>query len=301
MGVGAVAPSLTGYGYNGPTGFKELGQATKAAVSPYLNVAKEGFGKTAELYKARPIMAPLIDAAGVATVGFPPIAGGHQVISAWDKLNAAKEGAMGAGQVLSQGAPAETPVRGLPTTATKGPYMEMLKSGISPEVGQKISALWNEGAGNNSVRAWLSSAEGQAAQAANPQFAQAAQKFTSAVPTYGQQAMKVVSPFLKGAARVAGPVGMAANLYEAAPYLEKAGPELTSGAAQNRMAEAQRMMLSRPTPAPIRPDEASNLLASGDERTINIYGGRSRLEEVVKSGLRQKAASKILGPVAPGQ
>ena len=136
---------------------------------------------------------------------------------------------------------------------------------------------------------------------ANPEFAAAAQAYLKTVPTYGEQVMKTVSPFLKVAAKVAGPVGMAANLYEAAPYLEQAGPELASGAAQNRMAQAQRMILDRPTPAPIRPDEASNLLASGDERTINIYGGRSRLQEIISAGIKQKAFGKILNTAGPGQ
>ena len=298
--AGAIAPAVTAYGM-GPTGFKELGQAVGAGAGPYISAAKEGLGKTMDVYRARPIMAPLIDAAGLATVGFPPIAGGQQALNAYDKFNAAKQGAQAAGQVLSQGAPAETPVKGLPTTATKGPYMEMQKSGIAPEVSKKISALYNEGGGNNAVRSWLASAEGQAAQASNPQFAQAAQKFVSATPTYGQQAMKVVTPFLKGAARVAGPAGMAANLYEAQPYLAEAGPQLSSGQAQGRMAQAQQMAINRPTPAPLSPQEASNLLASGDERTINIYGGRGRLNEIVKTGIRQLAAQRVLGPVAPGQ
>jgi hypothetical protein len=67
------------------------------------------------------------------------------------------------------------------------------------------------------------------------------------------------------------------------------------------MAEAQQMMLNRPTPAPLSPQEASNLLQSDDQRTINIYGGRAHLEALVKSGVRQRAASRILSPIAPGQ
>lgn len=301
--AGAVAPAVTGYGYGSPTGFKELGQAVKAGAGPYVSAAGEGLKKTMDIYKARPIVAPLVDIAGVATMGVPPIAAGQQAMGAWDKFNAAKEGAMGVSQELSQGAAATTPVKGLPTTATKGPYMDMMRS-ATPEVSAKISELYGAqtgGGGNNAVRAWLNSAEGRAAQAANPAFAEQAAQYLKAVPTYGQQAMKVVSPFLKGAARVAGPVGMAANLYEASPYLAAAGPELSSGRAQNRIAEAQRMMLSRPTPAPLTPQEASNLLQSDDARTINIYGGRTALEALVTSGLRQKAASKVLGPVAPGQ
>jgi len=35
-------------------------------------------------------------------MGVPPIAAGQQVMGAWDKLNAAKEGAMGVSQELSK-------------------------------------------------------------------------------------------------------------------------------------------------------------------------------------------------------
>jgi hypothetical protein len=33
----------------------------------------------------------------------------------------------------------------------------------------------------------------------------------------------------------------------------------------------------------VSPQEAKNLLASGDERTINIYGGRQRLEGIISA------------------
>jgi hypothetical protein len=299
--LGAVAPAVTGYSM-GPTGMKELGQAVRAGASPYITGVKEGLGKTMDVYKARPIMAPLIDAVGVATMGVPPIAGGQQALGAYEKFNAAKQGAQAAGQVLSQGAPTTTPVMGLPTTETIKPFGEMrTAAGANSELGMKLKTLYESSGGNNAVRSFLNSTEGRAAMAANPQFAQQAQQYLKAVPTYGQQAMKVVSPLLKSAARVAGPVGMAANLYEAAPYLEQAGPEASSGRAQNRMAEAQRMMLSRPTPQPLSPQEASNLLQSDDQRTINIYGGRANLEALVRSGIKQRAASRILSPIAPGQ
>jgi len=176
----------------------------------------------------------------------------------------------------------------------------MLKSAPA-EVADKISDIWNTGGGNNAVKSWLNSAEGQALQKSNPQFAANAAKYIDATPGVLTQAGRMLRPMAVGAARVAGPVGMAANLYEAAPYLEQAGPELSSGRAQNRIAEAQRMMLNRPTPQPLSPQEASNLLQSDDQRTINIYGGRAHLEALVKSGIRQQAANRILKPVAPGQ
>jgi len=320
MALEAVSPAVTAYGYGGPTGMKDLGRAVKAGVSPYTSAVGESLGKTAAIYKAHPIMAPAIEAAGTAMFGAPPIATAQQAMGAWDKLQAAKQGVQGAGQVLSEGAPATTPVKGLPTTATKGPFAAM-RTAAGPELGSKLSALWNEGAGNNSVRSWLTSAEGKAAQAANPELAAKAAEYLKVVPTYGQQAMKVVSPFLKGAARVAGPVGNAMLGYdmvnqfaenkqqieanprapglESNPYAMTLRGEAPSVAAAGAM--NQRAVLSRPTPMPLSPQEASNLLQSDDQRTINIYGGRAHLEALVKSGIRQKAASKVLGPIAPGQ
>jgi len=300
--VGAVAPAITGYGM-GSTGVKQLGQDVYAVTKPLAQSLMEGGRNVANVYKASPIMAPLADAIGMATIGIPPVAASQSAMGAYDKYKALEASKNVGSQVLSQGAPSTTPVRGAPTTTTIEPYIQMSKS-ATPEVSQKLTELYGAktgGGGNNAVRSWLNSAEGRAAQAANPEFAAKAAEYLKVVPGYGTQAMKIVSPILKGAARVAGPAGMAYNLYEAAPYLEQAGPELTSGRAKNRMVEAQQMMLNRPTPAPLSPQEASNLLQSDDQRTINIYGGRAHLESLVKSGIRQKAASKVLGPVAPGQ
>ena len=61
--LGAIAPAVTAYGM-GPTGMAELGQAVRAGATPYMQTVGEGLKKTADIYKARPIMAPLIDAAG---------------------------------------------------------------------------------------------------------------------------------------------------------------------------------------------------------------------------------------------
>jgi hypothetical protein len=51
------------------------------------------------------------------------------------------------------------------------------------------------------------------------------------------------------------------------------------------------MMLNQPTPQPLSPAEMENLLASGDIRLINMYGG----ENAVKMAIRRKAAEKVLG------
>jgi len=86
-----------------------------------------------------------------------------------------------------------------------------------------------------------------------------------------QLALSKVAPALGAAARVAGPAGLAYSIYEASPYIQQGGQELASGQAQQRMREAQRAVLNAPTPAPLTAQEAQNLIASGDQRLINIY------------------------------
>ena len=90
---------------------------------------------------------------------------------------------------------------------------------------------------------------------------------------------RIGGPLLRGAARVAGPAAMAYDIYEAYPYYEAANvPErLASGEVRANMATARQAPLNMPTPAPLKPQEAANLLASGDQRLINIYGGVNRL------------------------
>ena len=287
--LGAVAPAVTGAAMATPTGAGQAAKVIGSAVMPYAKEVVKG-------YVAKPLTG--VADALLMTGGMPPMIGPAQGIM--DRAGAIKQGMVDASKQASMGAQTLSPVKGTPTTTTVRPYFDMLKSAPA-EVADKISNIWNTGGGNNAVKSWLNSAEGQALQKANPQFAANAAKYVEATPGMLAQAGRMVRPLAVGAARVAGPVGMAANLYEAAPYLEQAGPELTSGRAQNRIAQAQQTMLNRPTPQPLTPQEASNLLQSDDQRTINIYGGRAHLEALVKSGIRQKAASRILSPVAPGQ
>lgn len=91
----------------------------------------------------------------------------------------------------------------------------------------------------------------------------------------------MAGPALRGAARVAGPAGMAYNMYEAYPHLQQAniGPRMQSGEVAQMSRGARQAQMSMPTPAPLSPQEAANLLMSGDQRTIDIYGGAQRLSQ----------------------
>lgn len=289
--LGAVAPTVTGAAYGVGTGAGPAGRIVGGAVMPF---AKEVLGS----YVSKPLTA--VADAVLASTGIPPLVGPASGLA--DRAAAVRQGMVEASKQASMGAPTLSPVKGVPTTTTVGPYFEMLKS-VPRDVADKISNIWNTQGGNNAVRAWLNSAEGQALQRVNPEFAAKAANFTQAAPGMLTQAGRVLRPLAVGAARIAGPAGMAYNIYEAAPYLEQAniGQRTQSGEVGQMMRDARRAMLNAPTPAPLSPQEAGNLLASGDERTINIYGGRARLQEIINGAIRQKAASKVLGPVAPGQ
>jgi hypothetical protein len=134
-------------------------------------------------------------------------------------------------------------------------------------------------------------APAQAATTAAPEVEAAAQAARAAAPAAeaGGGIMSRMAPYLQGigkiaapVARVAGPLGMAASLYEAAPYIKQAdiGERTKSGEVKALMNAANRMAMNMPTPAPLSPTEAKNLLDSGDERTIKIYGGRQRLQQM---------------------
>jgi hypothetical protein len=120
-------------------------------------------------------------------------------------------------------------------------------------------------------------------RAATQTAAAAAPAEASMISRAGQMASQYAPAMRAGlgmAGRLAGPAGLAYSLYQAAPELHAAGQQLNLGQAQQRMRQAQQAPLTMPTPAPLSAQEANNLLASGDERTINIYGGRQKLMSI---------------------
>jgi len=82
--------------------------------------------------------------------------------------------------------------------------------------------------------------------------------------------------------------------YANVPYAQMyRGEYPTQGAAG---AANRRAAISRPNTGYVpSPQEAENIMASGDQRMINMYGGKDKLAEL----MRQKAAERVMGPVAP--
>lgn len=87
--------------------------------------------------------------------------------------------------------------------------------------------------------------------------------------------------------------------YATNPYAQAYRGEFpTQGAAG--AANRRQAIASAPTGYSLTPQEAGNLLASGDERTINTFGGRKRLQEIIVGSVQAQAASRILPVKPPG-
>ena len=115
--------------------------------------------------------------------------------------------------------------------------------------------------------------------------------FPSTLNKIGQ----VVGPLARGAARVAGPVGMGMNMYEAYPYLEKANVGGNMPQTQQNIQQAYRNVGQNYQGPQLNPQEAQNVLSSGNKRDIKYFGG----EDYLTNAIRKKAFEKVMGPVAP--
>ena len=131
-----------------------------------------------------------------------------------------------------------------------------------------------------------------------PKFAAAAESYMGRVPGGLAQAGKIVGPALRGAARVAGPVGMGLNLYDAGSMARET--ELGSRLAQGQGGRAEQAFRAGPVQSYQGPQldaqQAQNVLESGSARDIKYFGGQDNLREQ----MRRKAAARVTGPVAPG-
>lgn len=292
--IASVPLTAAAYGPLAP----DLKNALKAGVGPYMSGVGEGLSKTVDIYKTRPLLSAAIEGLGMATLGAPPIATAQQGLSAMDKYRAIKEGATGFSQSISQGAPTTT-ATGKATFETVKPFGQMRSAaGANSELGLKLQDLYHSSGGNNAVRSFLNSAEGQAAQAADPKFAARAAAYLEKVPSYGAQAMKVISPVLQGAARVAGPVGNAMLAYDMA----------------NQFAENKQRIEANPS-APgleynpyaqqLRGQAPSVAAAGAMNRRSAIagqqYGGLTQQEQAIlekdrlNMQMRVQAAKRVLG------
>ena len=273
----AVQTALPAITPTGPTGIGQLAKEVSGAVSPYV---KEAVSAATSGYKARPLLTAAVDTLGLGTVGAPVATAYNSVMGMADQFGRAKGAAQDVGKVLSQSALIESPKTGIPYPESVPAFREMQK--IAPEIAQKLSEVYQKGGGNNAVKAWLASEEAVQFMK-NPAFAQAAESYIGKVPGVGSQAMKVAGPLLRGAAKVAGPVGLGMNIYDAGQYAQESqlGPRLAQG--QGRMAQqAFRNMAANQQYGGLTPEQQAMLE-----------------QDKIDQAIRRKAAQKVLGPVIP--
>lgn len=257
-----IVPYLTGPGATMPPGAGQFAKDVGTMVKPVGQFAKE--------YAAKPGLAALDLLAG-SMLGAPP--------------KATVEGAVAVGQTyknvqdyLNKSGQFARPTPPVPTTPT-GPLPDELAA-AQKIVGQQTPA--------QAMRTWQTG--GQVAEVAGGKAAQEGATFIERMAAkfapLAQRVAPVVAqaaPVLNTVSRVAGPAGLAYNAYEAGQFARNAqlGQRLAQGEGRLAQAVGRDVMLNRNISGYVpSKQEAANLLASGDERTINIYGGRQRLEQI---------------------
>jgi hypothetical protein len=290
FGAGELAqmalPAISNYG---PTGIAPMAKEIGGAISPY---AKGAVSAATAGYRARPLLTAAIDTLGLGTIATPVASAYNSAMGMYDQFGRAKGAAQDVGKVLSQSSLIQSPVTGAAYPESVPAFRDMQRA--APEFAKRLSEVYQKGGGNNAVKALLASEE--AAQfMKNPAFAQAAEQYVGKVPGIGSQAMKIAGPLLRGAAKVAGPVGLGMNMYDASQFAQEAelGNRLAQGQGRNAQQAFRNMNIKNASP--ISPEEAAAVLQNGSPRDIEAMGGQETLNALI----RQKAASKVLAPVAP--
>ena len=131
----------------------------------------------------------------------------------------------------------------------------------------------------------------------NKPLAEAVPEYLQGLKQIPGQALNGAKNVIRGVGKLAGPVGLGMNAYDAAQYAQEAelGNRLAQG--QGKTAEQNFRGLNTPINGPISPDQAQALLENGSPRDIEAAGGQARINELI----RQKAAALALRPIAPQQ
>jgi len=160
---------------------------------------------------------------------------------------------------------------------------------VNPAVGTPASPIGSPTATNVPVTGAVAPESVPIQQVAQQTARTAAPAEASMMSRAGQLASQYAPAMRAGlgmAGRVAGPAGLAMGAYDAGQMARETdlGGRLAGGQGQ-RAQQASTNMLNRNvsgyTP---NPQEAQNILASGDERTINMYGGRLKLQGLASPG-----------------
>jgi len=236
-----------------------------------------------------------LDLVGMGTVGVPPVASYEAIKGLAATPEAISKTASEVGKITSQSPMTTSSVSGAQYPSSVPAYRDLQRA-VGSDAAAKMTEAYAKG-GNNAVLKYLDSAPELNAMRGTEDFAKLYETYKGAVPSKMAQVGKVVGPALRGAARIAGPAGLAYDVYEAYPYLQEAnvGQRTATGEVRQTMNQARRAPLNAPTPAPLSTQEATNLYQSGDQRLIDIYKNDAELSNLI----RRKAAERVLGPVAP--
>jgi hypothetical protein len=274
--VGAVAPALSAS--IGPTGLPELAKSVGKAAAPVVSNAVKN---TIASYAKNPIGA-VADVA-LMGAGLPPAYGPVKGLEGgYDAIQSAKQVFTNVSQSLSK-YPPETVEKAMK-------WINVL----TPEDADKFAKLAEKDGIDKALKNFKA-----------PEYfgekATAALKATKdAVPSNFSKLGQVFGPVARAVGKVAGPAGIAMNAYDAGQMARETqlGERLARGEGKRAEQAFNNMVNKNISGYQPSPQEAKNLLDSGDERTINIYGGRKRLMELanpnaINSGYAQQL--KALG------
>lgn len=285
-----LARNLPMAAYASPTGINAQ------AVGEVLSPLKQAIPQTFRTYAAAPYKAgaDLI----VGSMGLPPpYASTEGVKGLYNAYQGARESLDVLGNKLSR--PDFAPYQqggAFPEAVTEYRNLRAVAGKIDPAFANQMKVALETG-GDRAVKQLLSNAPDTLKN--TPEFVAQANKFTAAMPSTMQQVGRVVGPALRGAARVAGPVGMGLNMYDAGQMARETdlGGRLAQGQGQ-RAEQAFRSGMGMTYQGPqLDAQQAQRVLQSGSARDIQYFGGADSLREQ----MRRKAAARVAGPVAPGQ
>jgi hypothetical protein len=302
-GVQAALPAITGA--NTPTGLAQLYDEANKAAKPLVSAT---VSPIKEMYKAHPLMSLAADVGGAYTTGVPFATAGRGILSGaeglYNKYKSAKEGLNVAQQFLTESeripvsnAQGQAVVDAAGNAITKPAARDAYRAlqNLNPELGAEMTKVFGKNTGGGGLGALAEYLKSPAAAEylKTPGAQQLADEIIGKVPGMGAQAMKIAGPVLRGVGRVAGPVGIGMDIYDAGKYAQESGLGQRLAQGQGQQAEQafrgmanQNVSGYQPTP-----QEATNIMESQDQRIIKMYGGPDRLRELI----RAKAAVKALG------
>lgn len=276
--------------FNAPTGINP--QAVGEVVAPL----KQAIPQTFQTYKAAPWKFGVDAVAGSLHLP-PPYASTEGVKGLYNAYQGARESLDVLGNRLSR--PDFGPYQAggaFPEAVTEYRNLRALAGKIDPAFAAEMKVALETG-GDRAVKQLLANAP--EALKNTPEFVAQANRFTAAMPSTMQQVGRVVGPALRGAARVAGPVGMGLNIYDAAQMARETG--LGSRLAAGQGQRAEQAFRAGPVQSYQGPQldaqQAQNVLQSGSSRDIKYFGG----QDTLRNQMRRQAAARVVGPVAPGQ